>query len=127
MVVVGGGVTPVNRSVCLLGSLFCAHWFTSSSLHSSLISTSLSLSLRLNKDRKSGHGGTLEFQGSQVPLFALGTDSAIMSYYESSLRLHVIQESGGARLGKCFTPHRPNCRPLKKVSLRIMLETTRTI
>lgn len=33
VVVVRGG-TIVIRSVCLLRSLFCAHWFTSSSLHS---------------------------------------------------------------------------------------------
>lgn len=95
------GVTIVNRSVCLLGSMFCAHWFTSSSLHSSV---HLHQSLILNKDRKSGHGGTLEFRGSQVLLFPLGSDSAIMNYYESSLSLHVIQWSGGERLSKCFTP-----------------------
>lgn len=38
------GVTTVNRSICLLGSLFCAHWFTSSSLHSSVF-PSVSLQL----------------------------------------------------------------------------------
>lgn len=80
MVRVGAGVTIVNRSVCLLGSLFCAHWFTSSSLHSSVY---LRQSLLLNKDRKSGHGGTLEFQGSQVLLFELGSDRAIIYYNES--------------------------------------------
>lgn len=71
------GVTVVNRSVCLLGSLFCAHWFTSSSLHSSVFPP-VSLSQILNKDRKSGHGGTLEFQGCQVLWFALGSDTPII-------------------------------------------------
>lgn len=65
----GGGVSIVNRSVCLLGSLFCAHWFTSSSLH---FSAYLPLSLILNKDRKSEHEGTSVFPGSQVALFASG-------------------------------------------------------
>lgn len=98
------GVTIVNRSVCLLGSLFCAHWFTSSSLHSSVFPPSLSLSHILNKDRKSGHGGTLEFQRSQVLWLTLGSDSPIIYYYKSCLRLHVMQWLGGVRLTKCYTP-----------------------
>lgn len=94
------GVSIVNRSVCLFGPLFCAlFYFQFASLL--CVSPPVSLFLILNKDRRSGHGGTLEFHGSQVLPFAFGSD---MYYYESSLSLHVIQWPGGARLRKCFTP-----------------------
>lgn len=94
------GVTIVNRSVCLLGPLFSAYWFISSSLHSVYLRQSLSLFLILNKDRKLGHEGTLESHGSQVLPFVLGSDK---DYYERSSGLHGIQWTGGARQRKCLT------------------------
>lgn len=81
VVVVG---TVVNRSVCLFGSVLCmlVYFQFTSHLH-----VPPSVSLILNKDRKFGHEGILEFQGSQVPLFTVGAQLLTL--------LHVIRWCSG--------------------------------
>lgn len=81
VVVVG---TVVNRSVCLFGSVLCmlVYFQFTSHLH-----VPPSLSLILNKDRKFGHEGILEFQRSQVPLFTVRVQLLTL--------LHIIRWWGG--------------------------------
>lgn len=77
------GATIVNRSVCLLGSVLCTLVYFQFTSPLRIYPLVLLLPI-LNKGRKSGHEGSLEFQGLQVLLFALGGECAIIYKCEIS-------------------------------------------